>query len=536
MSGKQCVPVKKTLRIEQVVGEETVQAIVRDTIVVPVQKPPAVQVLDWIATPEVTKITVITGKVIIEGVIHLKVVYEGRTPAQTVHVVEADIPFKHFVEIPEAFPEAEAFVNVAVEDMSFTVQADGRQIIVEAVLSIKVKVVNVVQLEVVVDAKLPPGAKIERETITVDEVIAEKSKQAIVQGVIEVPPEKPPVQQVLGQQTTVEITSQRVIVNKVIFGGVLNTKVMYEGRVPAQTVHVVHGTIPFKEFVEVPGAEPGMDVSISASVEHVSFEVSPDGRRLTVRVVLMITAKVVRPREVSVVTNVTGVEGIILEKKLVRIEEVIGEDREQALGTQTIEVPPEKPCVRQVIDYVATATVTRKEILPNKVLVSITVHLKLIYEGEEPSQAVHVIETDVPFQVMVEIPGAKPDHRVTVDVTIESVTFDVLPRLPEERCGRVKAQVIIGVFAKVVATKQIEVVVDLECPDVEGICVGIVTGNLVNVRSGPGTTFPVITQLNMGDRVVILAYEGDWTRVRLSTGQEAYIFGKFVQCEEPPMG
>lgn len=40
-----------------------------------------------------------------------------------------------------------------------------------------------------------------------------------------------------------------------------------------------------------------------------------------------------------------------------------------------------------------------------------------------------------------------------------------------------------------------------------------ITGNRVNIRSGPGTQHSVVTQLNRGDGVRALYQEGDWIKL-----------------------
>lgn len=45
----------------------------------------------------------------------------------------------------------------------------------------------------------------------------------------------------------------------------------------------------------------------------------------------------------------------------------------------------------------------------------------------------------------------------------------------------------------------------------------------VNVRSGPDTSYDLVTRVYKGETMTILAVEGDWYKVRLNSGQEAYV-------------
>ncbi|MFA5480280.1 MAG: SH3 domain-containing protein, partial [Candidatus Muiribacteriota bacterium] len=53
---------------------------------------------------------------------------------------------------------------------------------------------------------------------------------------------------------------------------------------------------------------------------------------------------------------------------------------------------------------------------------------------------------------------------------------------------------------------------------------GRITGNAVNVRSGPGTYFDVLVTLNLGTDVVILNKDNDWYQVKMPDGRLGFIF------------
>lgn len=57
---------------------------------------------------------------------------------------------------------------------------------------------------------------------------------------------------------------------------------------------------------------------------------------------------------------------------------------------------------------------------------------------------------------------------------------------------------------------------------------GTVTGDRVNVRSGPSLSSTVLCQYNTGQKVTVLSKEGDWYKISLANDKTAYIFGQYV--------
>jgi len=51
----------------------------------------------------------------------------------------------------------------------------------------------------------------------------------------------------------------------------------------------------------------------------------------------------------------------------------------------------------------------------------------------------------------------------------------------------------------------------------------------LNLRSGPGTRFDILQRLSPGDRVDVQETIGRWYRVRLTSGQQGWVSGNFLE-------
>lgn len=75
----------------------------------------------------------------------------------------------------------------------------------------------------------------------------------------------------------------------------------------------------------------------------------------------------------------------------------------------------------------------------------------------------------------------------------------------------------------------------LLCTNVWGNTEGTVTGDRVNVRTGPSLSSTIIDQYNTGQKVTIISKEGDWYKISLANNQTAYIFGQYVKPADTPV-
>ncbi|MBR6304600.1 MAG: SH3 domain-containing protein, partial [Paludibacteraceae bacterium] len=59
-----------------------------------------------------------------------------------------------------------------------------------------------------------------------------------------------------------------------------------------------------------------------------------------------------------------------------------------------------------------------------------------------------------------------------------------------------------------------------------------VTANTLNVRSGPGTSYPIVYKLHRGDIVVVLEQSGQWATIR-GTGGRYYVNHRYLRYVGP---
>jgi N-acetylmuramoyl-L-alanine amidase len=59
----------------------------------------------------------------------------------------------------------------------------------------------------------------------------------------------------------------------------------------------------------------------------------------------------------------------------------------------------------------------------------------------------------------------------------------------------------------------------------------LVIGNVVNIRSGPGLGYEVISQVSKGDSLLVLGSSNEWYEVRLNDGSQGWIHGSLVSIQ-----
>lgn len=296
---------KELLKVESVVGENASQVqVIRDVIF----NRPARKIKNIDTEIRDIQVRVIENKVIIEAILHKQIFFVG--PDDVIFEVSVDERFTHFVDVPGAFPGANAQVHPRVEFVDVVIDAydptRGRQ---TAVIDIFVKVTETVQVEVVTDVK---DLKVTKELLKVAQVVGEGAKQhKIVQDLVA----PDPVRKIAGPpDTRFENITTRVIDDKVIIEGDLVKQIFFVREGPVPDVREFEVRERFSVFIDIPGARPGHVVQVYPRVEFVDFEIDPyDPRRLRQITVIEIFIKVTEFVQLEVVVKL--LEDIDVEPK-----------------------------------------------------------------------------------------------------------------------------------------------------------------------------------------------------------------------------
>lgn len=245
----------------------------------------------------------------------------------------------------------------------------------------------------------------------------------------------------------------------------------------------------------------------------------------------------------------------------IEVEQVLGAQMAQRVVEFDMIVPEQKPDIEQVIDvYVKDVCIRSVDVLRDKVIVRGELEVKVMYVADLPNQPVHAFEKDhVRWTRDIVIEGAEKNMKATADVTVEFVDYD-FSRHHDRR--KVHITIVLKVWARVVTTTEMDVyaltpideVGTIETASatlssdivasaskfagygVENVFItgpGItptagttttvsgtatVTGDSVNVRTGPGTNFPVVTKVNKGATVTLKDSAFGWYKVVLADG------------------
>jgi peptidoglycan hydrolase-like protein with peptidoglycan-binding domain len=100
-------------------------------------------------------------------------------------------------------------------------------------------------------------------------------------------------------------------------------------------------------------------------------------------------------------------------------------------------------------------------------------------------------------------------YRGAIDGIFGPITHAAVVQLQKTGTPVKNIEGVVGPLTYAAATRNPDYSIELQ----QNTKCSFITGNNVNLRTGPGLQFPVVTQLNRGDVVRALYREGDWVQL-----------------------
>ena len=454
---------KKRIRVQHIVGNGTAQVDITRNIQLPAR---ARKIVDIHAEIVELDYEIIPNKIIVKGALHKQIYYveEGDYVVKEFTIMREE--FTDFVHIQGARPDMEAmldghilFVNTNPANGEFPTDL----LYQVAVLAVDAKVIETMTLDVVTDA-YGDGISVQKAPFSVECLIgcAEKQSTISVEHML-----CKPARKIYDMEAVCRDLDYEVLPGRVIVRGTLHKQIYYVDACD-DTVQAQSFDNEFSVVLDVPGAKPDMEVYTRCRMEFCEAKLmGPQPCNMVkANAILHVSVKVT---ELTKLNIVTGVEGALVDRCRIRVEDIIGRKCNQQNVNQTIDVNApldvENMLVKSTKNMTACVRNMSYEKICNRVIIKGTIHVQVYYVACNCEQELRETSADIPFTTVVNFDCINEDTMIRCRERVE-YTDAKLEGCPCET-SKIRAVAILEICVCAFQTRDFMVVTNI-CTN--GIC------------------------------------------------------------------
>lgn len=351
----------------------------------------------------------------------------------------------------------------------------------------------------------------ETKDVSWKEKIGKQGTQLLLEGDMIVPDSKPDLQEILRCEGAVKWKEKRVSDDRISFSGELEIAVLYRAKNGEKPLYGMKSSLPLEDFLHMDGLERGMEVSLTAEIEHMDCQIIND-RKISVKAIIGVEAEAERKRSAEILTGVDG-ENLETLTGTLRMERDTAEVKDRFTIKEEMSIPVSQPEIGEIL--MENIRLTEQDIRPmdGKAMVRGSLCINLLYADGEGK--IGSLTEKIPFSGYLEDERIEPKTDLAGSLSVEDCRLT--PAVDEDgETRQLQADVTIGAALRGKEMTEEEILLDAYGQK------GVITlqkeeiSYPVTVANGKNQfTIKERIQLENGE-VPMLRAENIWGDVRLS--------------------
>jgi hypothetical protein len=455
--------IRESIKVNQVIGEDTTQTVVENDIIVPDIKPDIASIILLDGDVFVNSTEVLQEKILMSGIICFKILYLSDDSNQSVKSINTNAGFSYGLDILNAKPGMSCKVRCDIEHLDYNI-LNGRKINAKAIVRIAGKVISESEQNVISNIDSIEGVQVLKDTMRVNCFIGENEAEFILKEALDIPSGKPAIREILRNDVKITGKDYKMADNKVIAKGDLNISTLYISDDEDRSIQYMEHEVPFTQFIELPGTSESTVCDLEFKVGDSRFEPGEDSdgdlRVMNGEIELSISASGYEKRSIEAVEDAYSREvKIDLEKDSFRTEDIVCENKGQIILKDTVVVDDGAPEIAEVFNVLCKPVLVDYKIVDEKVIIEGVVNNNVLYLANSVEQPVNCYNQEVPFRHSIDVKGIKPNMDCNINLDVEHCNYSMVSS------AEVEIRLVICLTLKVVDQIVIPLVVRvLESP------------------------------------------------------------------------
>lgn len=300
---------KEKIKYNDIQGREESYALLKEAFDIGDNKPPIEEVLKVDLHPYEKEYSISADRIIVSGVVECSLIYFGDNKLNS---VKREIPFTHFLEVPEISIGSKCQLNMEVVDGEYELREnlEGELKIVD--LEVKVKIVGKLyeqkEKEAIIDA-YSTSKKLNLETEEIS--IMENIKDIIDKENISTELKGKGFKEIYTIEGNPGILNSQYIDDKIMIEGILSLNIYYLENITDE-ITTLKEEIPFKSYITVDELEKDIITNVDTNLEELNYTLKEDN--LTINGTIKNHIFVNRERKINMISNIEETEKIIDKK------------------------------------------------------------------------------------------------------------------------------------------------------------------------------------------------------------------------------
>ena len=415
--------INETINSTQLISNDKKIKIVEGDMTVPDIKPDILSLVDVDSEVYITKVETENGRVNVEGVLDVSVIYMSDDENGTFRNLNNVFNFYETFNTDEVMEDSIVDLKVYKGATECKV-INGRKINIKVPITLDLKTMNNVESCIAKDVVDDRNVHIQKENINMSILCNCKTQEINLKENISLDENCPPIGEILRANIKLINEDYKISYNKILAKADALIKIIYIADNERQTPEFFESTVPVMGFIDYEGINEDMKVKLDFNVK--SFIVRPIYQDLksvsfAVESDIDVKACVYNNQEINIISDIYRPDmNLNCEYNDVNIIQNIINQKENIEMTQGLLIPDLENV--RVLNIDATPNITKKSVLDGKVALEGNIVFDILFYNET-KRTIENKKMELPFQQVVRVNGLQPGMDADVDIDVVQIDY-----------------------------------------------------------------------------------------------------------------
>ncbi|WP_443661102.1 DUF3794 and LysM peptidoglycan-binding domain-containing protein [Clostridium sp.] len=449
--------IRENIEYEQLLGENTVDTVVKEEYVIPDTHPDVKEILMLDVKTSINSKEIIQDKVYLEGEIQYNVLYITKDQDRSdVENVVYNSKFSNTIDIVGAMPEMLCDAECFVEHMECKI-VNERKICLEGILKSKSEIYKNYNFQIVKDIEEVKDVQYLKNPTSIDKVTRSFEGELIGKANIKVPMDKPEIAKIIKCDINIHKKEVKLYEGKIQLNAYAFINMIYKGKDSRELIYVEHEVMVNKEL-DFEGVKPYMDNYTDFKVDAMEFDIKEDDlgekRIIDVEFIIKTNTRGMYKEEVDMIEDVYSPTTMLeMDKKDYGLNVMQGQLLTETLVKGDIELDS-RSAPSKVIMTNATVCITDKKVIEDKVIIDGIMNVTVLYRSDDEEKYLSAVSEEIPFTCGADILGSKINMSSMCKLSMENINVDI-------EAGNIAVRAVVKVYVRVNYMVQKKFLVDV---------------------------------------------------------------------------
>ena len=263
------------------------------------------------------------------------------------------------------------------------------------------------------------AVKLDKQTMSLDKVVARNTQMVWIEQDILVPDTKPDVMKIIEVEAIPYISSAEVVDGGVRVSGEITYYIIYRSMEQDKTRGITM-TYPYTQSLNIPEAKKGMQARVKVDVRNIIYSL-PNERKVSIKSEVVYKYVIREKSGIDIISGIDEAEDIESKAAQDVFYNVIDIKQEIIDSKEDLVISENIPAIGEILRINTGIVNTEYKVSYNKILVKGEILLEIVYLEKEDTNNVFTYTTNVPFAGMIEFENISENSKFDIKYDIRNL-------------------------------------------------------------------------------------------------------------------